>query len=894
MDEDTSLLNQPFTVSDPTAPAASLTVSATSSNAVLFPNGSIVLGGSGGNRTISLTPPANRHGEAIITVTVSDGGLQDTEDFKVTVRGVTPGATLIASGANWRYWDSFAAPPSGDWTAPNYNDSAWVLDNARFVYPAPQFIGFDWTILANAIPNYRTTCYFRRQFTMPASPAGTPTIKFVCDDGLVIYSSGVEIWRHNMPEGPVDRTTRASSSVEGFKQTQWITVPLNLAQFHTGGLNTIAVEVHDASNTRGGGDVAFDFQLQLLEAPAVSDITDKFSPEDTLAGAYSFTATESETPPAALIYSAVSSNQALVLDSNVKVGFNIFTGSRYVTAMPQPDATGTTEITLKVSDGGSETWEKFNLTVTPVNDAPWLAPLPDMAVAMNEMAPLVEVVIGDVDSDVGSLTVTATSGNAAVLPNSGIQVLPGTAPNRRWLRLTPNGGIAAQTNVTVNVSDGSLSSNDAFVFRVSLPFTGTTSDVTLVQSGETWRYWSTALPLDPRGGPVDFTDPGLDDRAWPSGPSQLGYGNDGETTDIPVTPYRVTTYLRRKFTVPNAAALSQLKLRMLRDDGAVVYLNGTRVWTSNMPRVTITSATLAEDDIAGVAEDAWQSTTINTAALVSGTNTIAVELHQSAMPSSLAPGDLSFDFEVDGVPTAAATSDVLVAQGEMWAYWDQPSYPDDTWRLATFAEDGWKYGLARLGYGIGGESTVVNDDNSSGTQRNPSVLFRKVFDIADPAAYTALHLYTQRDDGIAVHLNGARVHTEHLPATFTLADLATSEAPAGAQTQWRHYLIDPKRLLAGRNLLAVQVHQNSLSGTDLNFDLQLIGDLTGQPTLFMRPSGAGTELSWPAAYNGWTLRSSADLGNWTPVPGPPLLDAGWIYVIRPDSGPRRFFRLEKP
>jgi len=892
MDEDTSL-QVPFTVSDPTTPAGSLTVSVLSSNASLFPAGSIVPGGSGGNRTLTLTPPANRFGTSVITVTVSDGGLQDTDEFTVTVNGVTPGTTLLASGGNWRFWDATAAPDA-NWKAPGFNDSAWGLDNARFVFPAPLFNLFGWTVLANPFPSYRTTCYFRRSFNMPASPAGTPTMKFLCDDGLVVHINGLERWRHNMPDGAVTHTTRAASSVEGGKQSQWITVPLDLAWFHAGGSNTVAVEVHDASSTRGGGDVAFDFQLQLLQAPVVSNITDKVSPEDTLAGAYSFTASEAESPPGSLIYTAVSSNQALVLDSSVKVGFNIFTGSRYITAMPQPDATGITEITLKVSDGGSETWEKFNLTITPVNDPPYLSAVPDMTVPLGEIAPLVLVQTGDVDSNPAGLTVTATSSNQALLPNAGIQVLPGPTPSTRWLRCTPNAGIAAQANVTVTVSDGAASSNDVFIFRVTLPLSPTSTDITLVQSGETWRYWAAALPVDPRGGTVDFTDPNLDDRAWPSGPSQLGYGNDGEATVIPVTPYRVTTYLRRKFTVPNAAAVSQLKLRMLRDDGAVVYLNGTRIWTSNMPRVTITASTLAENDIAGAAEDAWQTLTINANALVNGSNTLAVELHQSAMPAAFSPGDLSFDFEMDGVAAAPLSPDTLIAPGSMWAYWDKDTYPDATWKLATYAEDEWKYGLARLGYGIGGESTVVNASNPAGTQRNPAVLFRKTFAVADPAAYTALHLFVQRDDGIAVHLNGIRVHLENLATTASLADLALTEAPPAEHTQWKHYLIDPKRLLAGTNLLAVEIHQASLSGTDLNFDLQLIGDLSGQPTLFLRPAGNDMELSWAAAYNGWNLLQSSNMSLWTPVPQPPLLDGAWIYVIQPNPGARRFYRLEKP
>ena len=71
--EDTPLLNVPFTVGDLETAAGSLTVSATSSDLTLFPVGSITFGGSGANRTISLAPAANQNGSATITVTVNDG-----------------------------------------------------------------------------------------------------------------------------------------------------------------------------------------------------------------------------------------------------------------------------------------------------------------------------------------------------------------------------------------------------------------------------------------------------------------------------------------------------------------------------------------------------------------------------------------------------------------------------------------------------------------------------------------------------------------------------------------------------------------------------------------------------------------------------------------------------
>ena len=60
-----------FTIGD--EDPASVTVSGTSSNQVLVPNGNIVFGGSGATRTVTVTPAANQTGATTITVTLTDG-----------------------------------------------------------------------------------------------------------------------------------------------------------------------------------------------------------------------------------------------------------------------------------------------------------------------------------------------------------------------------------------------------------------------------------------------------------------------------------------------------------------------------------------------------------------------------------------------------------------------------------------------------------------------------------------------------------------------------------------------------------------------------------------------------------------------------------------------------
>ena len=66
------------TVGDPVLAPESLVLTAVSSDPLLFPPGSIVLGGSGATRTVTVTPTPYRHGRATLTLTVDNGQFTST------------------------------------------------------------------------------------------------------------------------------------------------------------------------------------------------------------------------------------------------------------------------------------------------------------------------------------------------------------------------------------------------------------------------------------------------------------------------------------------------------------------------------------------------------------------------------------------------------------------------------------------------------------------------------------------------------------------------------------------------------------------------------------------------------------------------------------------------
>jgi hypothetical protein len=80
----------PFVIGDVDTPVAGLTLSVSSSNTTLVPTNNIVFGGSGTNRTITVTPAADQSGTATITVSVNDGTTSTTSAFALTVISVPP------------------------------------------------------------------------------------------------------------------------------------------------------------------------------------------------------------------------------------------------------------------------------------------------------------------------------------------------------------------------------------------------------------------------------------------------------------------------------------------------------------------------------------------------------------------------------------------------------------------------------------------------------------------------------------------------------------------------------------------------------------------------------------------------------------------------------------
>lgn len=158
---------------------------------------------------------------------------------------------------------------------------------------------------------------------------------------------------------------------------------------------------------------------------------------------------------------------------------------------------------------------------------------------------------------------------------------------------------------------------------------------TLLSSGSTLRYLDVGAP------PAGWEKPAFDTSAWKTGPAPLGYGQGGEGT---VLSPQLSHYVVGRFAVPDASVYDHAVVWLHRDDGAAVYVNGVEVGRSNLPAGPLSSTTLARDVVGFTAESAWIPLVVPRELLASGTNTLAVELHQASAVSS----DAVLDVRVEG------------------------------------------------------------------------------------------------------------------------------------------------------------------------------------------------------------------------------------------------------
>ena len=158
--------------------------------------------------------------------------------------------TVVRSGDAWSFL-SDGTTPAG-WSQPGFDASAWAS--------GPSQLGWGGRGEVTTVPNGQITQYFRRTITAPDDvQASTVTLRVKRDDAIAVYANGVEIYRNNLPAGPLTASTFPVATVTAADGVTWRDISIPGGAFNPG-TNVLAVETHQDSRT----DVRAVFDLELL------------------------------------------------------------------------------------------------------------------------------------------------------------------------------------------------------------------------------------------------------------------------------------------------------------------------------------------------------------------------------------------------------------------------------------------------------------------------------------------------------------------------------------------------------------------------------------------------------------------------------------------------------
>ncbi len=446
----------------------------------------IDFGGSGAARTVTVTPAANLAGSTTIRITVSDGVASAFDEFVLGFPAVNDAPTIsniisqtfsedTSTGAiGFTVGDVETAPGSLTLTGTSSNTALVPVANIDFggsgaartvtVTPAANLAGS--TTIRITVSDGVASAFDEFVLGFPAVN-DVPTISNIISQTFSEDTStgaiGFTVGDVETAPGSLTLTGTSSNTAlvpvanivfggSGAARTVTVTPAANLA-----GSTTIRITVSDG--------VASAFDEFVLGFPAVNDvptisniISQTFS-EDTSTGAIGFTVGDVETAPGSLTLTGTSSNTALVPVANIDFGGS--GAARTVTVTPAANLAGSTTIRITVSDGVASAFDEFVLGFPAVNDAPTISNIISQTFSEDTSTGAIGFTVGDVETAPGSLTLTGTSSNTALVPVANIDF--GGSGAARTVTVTPAANLAGSTTIRITVSDGVASAFDEFV-----------------------------------------------------------------------------------------------------------------------------------------------------------------------------------------------------------------------------------------------------------------------------------------------------------------------------------------------------------------------------------------------------------------------------------------------
>lgn len=379
-----------FSIADSDSVVTCADVTGTSSNTTLVPNANIVISGTAPNCYASLTPVNGLIGSTNILLTLTDNG------------SPLPAETATSS----------------------------------------------FTLTVNAFNDSPIISSISSQLT--AEDTSTGALAFtISDSDSVVNCNNVVATSSNTA-----LVSNVSIVVGGTAPNCTVSASPNLNQ---SGIATITLVLTDNGSPMPAKTATTVFSLNVFpvnDIPAISTIANQTTPENVAKNIPFTIADVDSTLTCNGNVSVVSSNTALIPNTNIAV-----TGTApncVASITPLANQSGSSTITVTVTDNGTPlpvqtSNTSFNMMVNPVNEAPVISTIASQVTNEDTTINAIAFTISDADSTVFCSSVTGASNNTTLVSNANI-VITGTAPNC-LVTIIPSANIFGSASVTLTLTD---------------------------------------------------------------------------------------------------------------------------------------------------------------------------------------------------------------------------------------------------------------------------------------------------------------------------------------------------------------------------------------------------------------------------------------------------------
>ncbi len=175
---------------------------------------------------------------------------------------------------------------------------------------------------------------------------------------------------------------------------------------------------------------------------------------------------------------------------------------------------------------------------------------------------------------------------------------------------------------------------------------------------------------------------------------------------------------------------------------------------------------------------------------------------------------------------SSQTSNTLFFQkGAEWKYLDNGTDQGTTWRNVNYSDSSWKVGSGHFGFGDGDEDTILKSGYIT-------YYFRKKVNVADISKLPEkIFFHIVHDDAAVLYINNVEVmKSSLLPQTGTIYynTGTTNFIPNDQENSFFTYEIPTSAFVNGENTIAIEVHNQKTSSSDVSFDCTVSKTNTAQ------------------------------------------------------------------